>query len=115
MSRRSAYPDDSTGRVLTLMAKHGFAMDQPMELDFQVAVPTESAGQRVAEEATSRGYRTKVYDSPRCKLSWTCECTVVMVPTYEAVVAAEKEVDAIGQRFGGFGDGFGSFGDVRHS
>jgi len=38
-----------------------------------------------------------------------------MVPTYEAVVAAEKEVDEIGRRFGGFGDGFGSSGDVRHS
>ena len=115
MSRRANYPDDSTGRVLALMAKNGFALDQPMELDFQVAVPSESAGQRVAEEASRRGHRTDVYGSPRCKLPWTCECAVVMVPTYEAVLAVEKEVDGIGRRFGGFGDGFGCSGDVRHS
>lgn len=71
MSWRSQYPDDSTGRVLALMAKNGFAMDQPIEIDFQVAVPSESAGQRVAEEATARGYRTEVYDSPRCRLPWS--------------------------------------------
>lgn len=40
------------------------------------------------------------------------ECAVVMVPTYDAIVAAEKEVDAIGRRFGGFGDGFGSSGEA---
>lgn len=38
----------------------------------------------------------------------------LLVPTYEAVVAAENEVDAIGRRFGGFGDGFSSSGDVGH-
>jgi len=40
--------------------------------------------------------------------------TVLMVPTCEAVVAAEKEVDEIGRRVDGFGDGFGSFGDIRN-
>jgi hypothetical protein len=114
MSERSRYPDDSTGRTLALMAEEGFHMDRPIEIDFQVAVPTESAAWQVAELARTRGYRTDVYDSPKCSLPWTCECTVVMVPTYEAVVAAEKEVDEIGRRCGGFADGFGSFGDIRN-
>ena len=115
MRQRSQYPDDSTGRVLALMAESGFHMDRPMEIDFQVAAPSESAARRVAEDVRARGYRAKVSDSPKAGLPWTCECTVVMVPTYEAVVAAENEVDAIGRRFGGFGDGFGSFGDIRHN
>ena len=97
------------------MAERGFQMDHPMEMDFQVAVPSESAAQRVAEEARAAGYRPSVHDSPTCTLPWTCECTVVLVPTYEAVIAAERELDRIGRRFGGFGDGFGSWGDIRHN
>jgi hypothetical protein len=101
--------------VLAIMADSGFHMDRQMDIDFHVALPTESAAQQVAEEARARGHRAKVYDSPKCRLPWTCQCTVVMVPTYAAVVAAESEFDSIGRRFGGFGDGFGSFGDVRHN
>ena len=110
--KRWSYPDDATGRVLSLMAEKGFQMDRAMMFDFHVAVPTEDAGKLVAEEARVRGYRTKVSDSPECRLPWTCECSRVMVPTYAAVVAAEQEVDEIGRRFGGFGDGFGSFGGI---
>ena len=115
VSPREQYPDDSTGRVLALMAESGFHMDRPMEINFHVAVPTEDAGKLVAEEARARGYRAEVNDSPKCRLPWTCECTRVMVPTYAAVVAAENEVDELGRRSGGFADGFGSFGDIRHN
>jgi len=103
--KRRSYPDDATGRVLSLMAEKGFQMDRAMMFDFHVAIPTEDAGKLVAEEAMAGGYRTKGYDSAECRLPWTCECSRVMVPTYAAVVAAEQEVDEIGQRFGGFGDG----------
>jgi hypothetical protein len=112
---RSWYPDDTTGRVLALMAEHGFHMDRPMEINFHVVAPTERAAEEMAEEARARGHRAEVYDSPKCRLPWTCECTVVMVPTYHDVIAAENEFDAIGRQFGGFGDGFGSLGDIRNN
>jgi hypothetical protein len=38
-----------------------------------------------------------------------------MVPTYDDVIAAENEFDALGRQFGGFADGFGSFGDIRNN
>jgi len=110
--KRRSYPDDSTGRVLSLMAERGFRMDRAMKLDFHVALPTEAAAREAAVAAGESRYRTAVYESSTCDLPWTCECSRVMVPTYEAVVAAEAEVDEIGRRFGGFGDGFGSFGGI---
>ena len=113
--KRGSYPDDATGLALGRMAEAGFHMDRAMEIKFQVAAPTERAAQEMAEEARAREHRAEIYDSPECRLPWTCECVVVMIPSYEDVIAAENEFDAIGRKFGGLGDGFGSFGDVRHN
>jgi hypothetical protein len=110
--KRWSYPDDNTGRVLSLMAENGFPMDRAMKVDLHVALPTEGAANEVGKLAEVRGYRTSVYASPECRLPWTCECSRVMVPTYPTVVAAEQEMDELGRRLGGFGDGFASFGGV---
>jgi hypothetical protein len=32
--KRWSYPDDNTGRVLSLMAENGFPMDRAMKVDF---------------------------------------------------------------------------------
>ena len=65
----------------------------------------------------SKGYKTKVFRAEVVvggvlRGAWTCNCTKVLVPSYEAIVATEQEVDEIGRRFGGHGDGFGSFGNA---
>src|SRR6266542_803878 len=98
----SNYPDDADGQALRRVAETA-DMSKPMDVDFFVAVPEERAGANIAELAGQRGYRTKVErDSETGK--WTCYCTRTMVPTYEAIVSAQKELEDLARPHGGYSD-----------
>ncbi len=42
---------------------------------------------------------------------WTCYCAKRMIPTYEAIIAAQKELDELSAPFGGSSDGWGTPGN----
>jgi hypothetical protein len=57
------------------------------------------------------GYCTEVVhdeeDDP-----WDCYCTKTMLPTYDGVVGAERELDELSRPFGGHSDGWGTSGNA---
>jgi hypothetical protein len=66
------YPNDDDGDALRRVATHS-DISKPMDIDFAVDVPNETAGDEVARLAGDRGYSTKVSfdeDSRR----WTRSC-----------------------------------------
>ena len=82
-----------------------------MYVNFQVAVPDEESGKKLAAVARKLGYLVSVYDSPECTLPWTCECSTRMLATYESVIAMQAELAEISEQFGGTPDGWGTFGN----
>jgi Regulator of ribonuclease activity B len=104
------YPNNADGDALQRVADHGSDMSQPMSIDFCVAVPDESAGNSVSEVATARGYVTEVVRDDDSS-SWTCYCRKEMVPTYDAIIAAQDELDELSKPFGGYSDGWGTLGN----
>jgi hypothetical protein len=82
-----------------------------MLIDFHVVVPNEASANRLATVARDLGYRVSVFESPKCSLPWTCQCSTRMVPTYESVIAVQDELAEICKPFGGIPDGWGSFGN----
>ena len=103
------YPDDADGDVLRNLAADGNDMSRPMSIDFQIAAPDADVAQAVATEAQKLGFEVSVYmnddpdesgfeddplgaelegfdedDSP-----FTCECSRVMIPTYDGIMAAQ--------------------------
>ena len=44
---------------------------------------------------------------------WTCTCRKTMLLQYEAVMAAQEELDRIARPMGGYADGWGTFGNVE--
>ena len=54
-------PDDATGDALRRMIAGGSDLSEPMEIDFFVAIPHESAGNKVAEKAREV-YETRLRD-----------------------------------------------------
>jgi hypothetical protein len=106
------YPDDADGAALRRVQAHGSDMTRPMDIDFAVSVPNEEAGQRVAEAAGARGYRTKV-EKDDDSGEWTCYCSRRLVPEYEAILAAQVELDGLSESFGGYSDGWGTFGNAE--
>ena len=95
------YPNDDDGDALRGIAEGGSDMSQPMDVDVQIAAADEAVATRVAEEALKLGYRTSIYcddeeaDPEDAGDLWTCECTKSMVLTYDAIIAAQSELDAI--------------------
>lgn len=76
-------PNDSDGDALRRVLRDGSDMAKPMFVDFQIAVPSEEAGKRLADAARKLGYHVEVYDSAGCRLPWTCQCSTRMLATYE--------------------------------
>jgi Regulator of ribonuclease activity B len=58
------YPLGPDGDALRRLAADGSDMSRPMEIDFAVAVPNESVGNAIAEQARGRGYAVKVVFDP---------------------------------------------------
>jgi len=105
------YPNDADGDALRRIAADGSDMSQPMEIDFFVAVPDEAAGQAVAAKAASAGYEPELSFDTESR-EWTCYCSREMIPTHEAVVAAQAELDQLSLEFGGVTDGWGTYGNA---
>jgi regulator of RNase E activity RraB len=112
------YPNDTDGEALRRIAEDGNDMSGPMDVDFHVAAPDESVARRVAEGAAGLGYRTSIFfDDEEADLEeddapWTCECTKSMVPGYDAILAAQAELDAVAKPLGAYCDGWGTFGNA---
>lgn len=68
----------------------------------------------MAEICYGLGYRLKVYESRECSLPWTCECSTRMVATYDGIIAIQKELGSLAQKFFGHPDGWGSFGNAEN-
>ncbi len=105
------FPDDADGDALRRIIADGSDLSKPMFIDFQIAVPDEASAKALAAIAGKLGYRVHVYDSPGCTLTWTCECSARMLPTYKGVIAVQKELAEISEPFGGVPDGWGTFGN----
>lgn len=86
-------------------------MGLPMKIDFAVAVPDEAAAHEVARVAHSRGYEPSPYYDDETR-AWTTYCARIMVATYDAVVAAQAELEGLSRPFGGHCDGWGTSGNV---
>jgi hypothetical protein len=103
------FPNDADGNTLRKVAEHS-DMSKPMQIDFVVDVPSEADGEEVAKLVAHRGY-TPVVEFDEDSQRWTCYCTKHMVPTYEGVLAAQKELDELSAAFGGRSDGWGTSGN----
>ena len=107
----NGFPNDADGDALRRIIFDGSDLSKPIYIDFQVAVPDEVSAEALAAVARNLGYRVSVYDSPKCSLPWTCECSTRMLATYESVIAIQKELAELGEQFSGVIDGWGSFGN----
>ncbi len=103
------FPNDVDGDALRRVAERS-DMSKPMDIDFAVDVPSKRSGEEVQRLAAQRGFRpTLRFDETDQR--WTCYCAKRMVPIYEGVIAAQKELDELSAAFGGYSDGWGTLGN----
>jgi hypothetical protein len=103
------FPNDADGDALRRVAERS-DMSKPMDIDFAVEVPSKSSGEEVQRLAAQRDFRPTLHFDETDQ-RWTCYCAKRMVPTYEAVMAAQKELDELSAAFDGYSDGWGTLGN----
>lgn len=113
---------DIDAEVLEMIAADGHDMSAPMDVELHVALPTEEAANEVAAVAQQMGYETEVSfddgsDDPDIEEEitepWTCTCIKAMVLDHAAIVGAQKDLDEVARRLGGYSDGWGTFGNTE--
>ena len=104
----SNLPNDADGDALRRLEENGSDLSRPMDIDFAVDVPSEYAGQRFASVVEPMGFTTFLSEY---ETRWTCNCTRTMIPTYDAIVASQDQLDEAGKPFGAKSDGWGTFGN----
>lgn len=103
------FPNDADGDALRRVASNS-DLAKPMKIDFMVAVPSRNAAELIASRVGTHGYTPSVEQDQETK-EWTCYCTKEMVATYEGIIAAQDELDALSRDLGGYTDGWGTFGN----
>lgn len=106
-ARLSDYPDDADGDALRRVASTA-DMSTPMAIDFEVVAETREALEAIARVAEARGYQVELREEDAV---WCCTCTRTMLATYDGVMGAQAELDALAEPFGGSTDGWGTFGN----
>src|SRR5260370_34232855 len=94
------FPNDADGDALRRVAERS-DMSKPMDIDFAVDVPSKRSGEEVQRVAAQRGFRPTLHFDETDQ-RWTCYCAKQMVPTYEAGIAAQKELDKPSAAFVGY-------------
>lgn len=82
-----------------------------MEIDFAVDIPDRDAGLAFAAVVEPRGFRIDV-DQDDVTGDWTCDCSRRMIPSYDAMISIQIDLEKPGKPYGAKPDGWGSFGNT---
>lgn len=112
------FPDNDDGDALRRIRDSGSDLTRPMDVDLHIATPTEESAIEIANVAGTLGYRTEVFfddeveDVENAPEPWTCQCSRVMIVSYESITECQEQLNGIAKPRGGFVDGWGTFGNV---
>ena len=105
-------PDNDTGDALRNLVRDGSDLEKPLEMDFFIAVPSESVGKNIAELVTQKGFSCSIEGDTETG-EWTCYATKTIIPSYQNVIVIEEYLSTVSKDFGGNTDGFGSYGNAE--
>lgn len=103
-------PDDADGDALRKLARAGSDLTKPMTVDFAIAAPSGSAARSIAEAVSELGFAVNIFHNEETDRV-SCYCSKEMIPTYDALIRIQVQLDEVSRPFGGYSDGWGSFGN----
>ncbi|AZQ85853.1 ribonuclease E inhibitor RraB [Colwellia sp. Arc7-635] len=102
------FPDDETGQVLAEMQAAGINLDEMHNVVFFQLFEQEPQAKAMLEHLAEKAPDMPVTLSPDEQPNvWDLNCTVAMIPSYDAIVAQEAEFELLAAKFKGFNDGWG--------
>ena len=103
-----SFPNDETGQVLAEMQAAGIDLSQKHTVVFfQLFEKKEQAQQMVDYLKKSAPDMLVVLEPDEIPNVWDVNCTVEMIPDYDAIIAQEAQFEQIADKFNGYNDGWG--------
>ena len=104
----TTFPNDDTGNVLLEMHQAGVDLSIAHKVTFFHLFENQSQAKAMAEFLTAQAPDIELLIQPdETPNVWDLDCTLKMVPSYEAIVAQEAQFEQIAHKFDGYNDGWG--------
>jgi sugar diacid utilization regulator len=102
------FPNDETGQVLADMQQAGIDLTQQHAVVFFQLFEQQSQAQAMADLiATDMPNIKVIVHADETPNVWDVDCTLTMIPSYDAIIAQEAEFEKIAAKFSGYNDGWG--------
>ncbi|HZU64208.1 MAG TPA: ribonuclease E inhibitor RraB [Novosphingobium sp.] len=99
---------EENAEILREIAAGGTDLTQEVTLEFAHFFEDEEAAHAFAEAAHGLAFAVEVFEGDEEEEEpWEVAASKVMVPTAEAITAAEQELGALAEKLGGEADGWG--------
>ena len=103
-----SFPNDDTGSVLAEMQQAGIDLTQLHDVVFFQLFEQEQNAKAMLAHLGEKAPEMKVTLQPdETPNIWDLQCTVKMLPDYDAIVAQEAEFEQLARKFDGYNDGWG--------
>jgi hypothetical protein len=104
-----SFPNDDTGNVLAEMQAAGVDLSKEYSVVFFQLFEQEQQARLMAEYLAKYHPEIEycVHADQETANIWDLNCTIKMIPSYDAIVAQEVELEAIAAKFNGYNDGWG--------
>ncbi|GLX77978.1 hypothetical protein tinsulaeT_13180 [Thalassotalea insulae] len=102
------FPNDETGQVLAEMQDAGIDLAAEHKVVFFQLFEKKEQAMAMAEHLAAKAPEIIVDLHPdQTPNVWDLDCTLVMVPNYDTIVAQEAQFEQIARQFDGYNDGWG--------
>lgn len=102
------FPSDETGQVLAEMQEAGIDLSLTHNVVFFHLFEQESKAHEMAnfikENMTEVSVNVHPDETPNV---WDLDCTIKMVPNYDAVIKQETDFEKLANKYSGYNDGWG--------
>ncbi|EMK2593962.1 ribonuclease E inhibitor RraB [Bacillus cereus] len=102
------FPKDEDGQVLNMLYKQGIDFNEKHIVDFFIAIPDQGNGEKIIGRLQELGLNCELDYNEEFE-DWTCTCSKEMFLIYEDIVEMQKELNKLGEEFGGYIDSWGAF------
>jgi len=102
------FPTDETGQVLAEMQQAGVDLSLTHNVVFFHLFEQESQAQAMADFITENMKDVSVNVHPdETPNVWDLDCTMQIVPSYDAVIKQEADFEQLANKYSGYNDGWG--------
>ncbi len=102
------FPTDETGQVLAEMQQAGIDLSVTHDVVFFHLFEQQSQAQAMADFIAQNmsAIKVSVHEDETPNV-WDVDCTITMLPSYEAIVKQEADFEQLAAKFSGYNDGWG--------